>query len=133
MTDILFFVSMVLIALFFILKYIELRRGARFFEGMRKRADENMLNGSAYLVNVLPKQVVYFSRGFITLALYIATKFLIKGVRILERRLYIVHAVLKGKKDIHEREAASQFLQDVSSHKDKISNERQKEISKSPS
>ena len=127
---ILFFVSMVLLALFFALKYIELRRGSRFFEEIRKRADRRIIDGSAYLVNVLPKQTAYLSRGFITSALYIVTGFLIKWIRIFENRLRIVHRVLKGKREIHERDNASQFLQDVSSHKDKINDERQKGILK---
>jgi len=116
-----------LLALFFVLKYIELRRGARFFEGMRARADKNILDGSTYLTHVLPKQAAYRFRGLITFALHTTTGLLVKGVRILEGKLHAAHTFLKGKKDVHEREAASQFLQDVSNHKDKINDERKRE------
>lgn len=123
---ILFFLSVLLLALFFILKYIELKRGIRFFEGIRKQADKNILDGGTYLTHVLPKQAAYKCRGLITFALHTTTGLLIKGVRILEGKLHAAHAFLKGKKDVHEREAASQFLQDVSNHKDKINDERKR-------
>lgn len=126
---ILFFSSVLLLALFFILKYIELRREVRFFEGIRQRADKNILDGTTYLIHILPKQAAYRYRGFITFALHTLTGILIKGVRSLEGKLHSVHTFLKGKKNVNEREAASQFLQEVSNHKDKINEERKRKNS----
>ena len=126
---ILFFSSVLLLALFFILKYIELRREVRFFEGIRQRADKNILDGTTYLIHILPKQAAYRYRGFITFARHTLKGILIKGVHSLESKLHSVHTFLKGKKNVNEREAASQFLQEVSNHKDKINEERKRKNS----
>jgi len=121
----LFISSAILIVAFFVLKHIELSRGARFFEASRERIDIQVERSTFYAVNVLPKRVVYHLVEFATNLLQVTTLILLRGLRAVEHKLLGVSNAVKGKKEIHRRQASTTYLEDVTNYKKQIVKDRQ--------
>ena len=116
-----FFTSAILIALLVFLRGVEIKRGERFFPDFRAKLDVRAIAASVYILKVLPKQVVKICRYAIIHITDILSSALLRVVRFIDSKLHkFVHAV-RGKKEVHKREPASDYFKDVQNHKREVS------------
>ena len=118
-------ISSALIILLLVLKHVEMRRGMRFAEEARKRLDDFALKSLPFLIHTLPQLSAFYTRRFAVSFAHVVSAALLSVVRFSESKLHRFHSIIKGRRDLEHKKAPSEFLNNVSEHKEAISKERE--------
>ena len=114
----------------FWLKRLELKRGHMYFSSFRRRADGLVLNGVRVIRHHLPGESKKLSKKVVLYTVIYASATLLRGVRLIERRLVGFLNMIKGRGEVKTNGTASMFLRNVSEHKNKIHQSNTGESSK---
>lgn len=116
-----FFVSLSGILFLFILKSVEVRRNARFAEGMRTRADHGAMRVKAVLETTegYIENIPFFLGAFTRYGVHISALSFARLARVSEEQAHRLADLVSHKHRFERKETKSRYLKEVSGYKGK--------------
>ena len=116
---ILFFVSLLLIVLLFVLKRFEVRRGARIGESFRAQADVGALRVKQWLEagETFIENIPLYASALARYGVHIGALGFARAARGSAEQAHRLADLVSHKRNFERRETKSQFLRDVSEYK----------------